>query len=101
MQTTITVNRISKLLWEHIPEFAPRTPDGVRVIQGNSFRLSDGALYAFLRWIPNGDWRGEAELRYYCTILSTSDLPTPRMLAAVRTAEGTLAVWQWLEGADL
>ena len=101
MQTTMTVNRISKLLWEHIPEFAPRTLDGVQIIQGNSFCLSDGALSAFLRWIPNGDWRGETELRYYRTILSTADLPTPRMLAAVRTAEGTLAVWQWLEGSDL
>lgn len=97
----MTVNRISNLLRQHIPEFAPRTPAGVRIIQGNSFCLSDGASSAFLRWIPNGDWRGETELRYYRTILSTTDFPTPRMLAAVRTSEGTLAVWQWLEGSDL
>ena len=51
--------------------------------------------------MPNGDTLGKVELRYYRTILSTSSLPTPRMLAAVRTTEGTLGLWQWLEGSDL
>jgi hypothetical protein len=97
----MTRSRIGELLRQHIPEFAPQTTNGVQVLQGNSFRLSEGALSAFLRWVPKGDRRGETELRYYHSILSETDLRTPRMLATVSTDEGVLGVWEWLEGSDL
>jgi Ser/Thr protein kinase RdoA (MazF antagonist) len=60
----------------------------------------DGRRY-FAKWIALDDARGRNELEINQTILREAVIPAPKLLYVLPGGEGTLGIWEWVEGGDL
>lgn len=93
-------NEIIQALKSKVPEFANINEQQLELIQEGAYHLHTTPSY-FIKWIPSGDQRGQNEIRINQTILKKVNIPTPQLFCVVKTTEGSIACWEWLDGKDL
>lgn len=93
-------NEIIQALKNQVSEFADINEQQLEPIQEGAYQLHTDPSY-FIKWIPNGDQLGQNEIWVNQNILKKINIPTPRLICTIKTAKGSIACWEWLDGEDL
>lgn len=97
----IAIQKIRQLLLARMPDIAPDSVSEIKRIQENNFHIQHKSKAAFLRWIENSDRKGQNEIEIYQNQLKADEICIPSLLGLIRTDNGILGIWEYLEGPDL
>jgi Ser/Thr protein kinase RdoA (MazF antagonist) len=70
-------------------------------IQKNVYRLDNGRSSYLVKWVSENDKLGLNEIAVNKNFLGKSKVPAPKLIFILRTSDGYVAGWEWIEGIDL
>ncbi len=97
----ITLKVIDLLKRQFPLEYAELDICCLEQVQEHAFHLYCRDRSLFLKLIPHNDERGKNEICVNRAVLSSADIPAPRLVFILDSGEFSLAAWEWLDGSDL